>query len=88
MNSGIDLDAAAEAVRTREDFAAFVRLLVSDLSSSSAEWENDTLPRFLEALAAWSNDMAGAYKNQGKPLPDPPTWNMFAEIFNAARIYE
>lgn len=47
--AAVDVD----SVRTREDLAAFVLALRQDLLSNQAAWENPTLERFLEALAAW-----------------------------------
>jgi hypothetical protein len=40
-------------VRTRDELAAFVSSMLEDLEASGrAEWENATLERFLDALAA------------------------------------
>lgn len=85
---GSDLDAVADSILTRSDFAAFVRLLRDDLDRNPAEWENDTLSRFLDALAAWTDDMEGAFHNQGRAFPEAPTWGMFALMLRSAQIYE
>jgi hypothetical protein len=81
-------------VKSKEDFAAFVQALVRDLrasaegeaiSSSSAfgpsdgGWENPTLERFLDALAAYVSDAT---------FTRPPTWQTFAECLAASKVYE
>lgn len=82
------LDNLAESVASRDDFAAFVDALRSDLSVHLAEWENQTLERFLEALSAWVRDMDGYYKNRQRPVPVTPNWRNVAEMLLAAKIYE
>ena len=82
------------AVTTRAEFVAFVRGLREDLRASLAAeatspsspygpahggWENPTLDRFLEALAAYADDAA---------VSEPPTWRTFAEFLAAAKVYE
>ena len=55
---------------------------------SSADWENDTLPRFLDAASRWVSSMEGAYRWAGEEVPIEPTWDMIARIFLAATAYE
>ena len=76
------------SVQSRADLAAFIRSLRQDFHVNPTAWENDTLELFLEALAAWIDDMEGYYRNQGKPLPDTPDWKMVADMLTAARQYE
>jgi len=77
-------------VKTREEFVAFVLALRKDLiqNSDKDEWENPTLERFLEALAAWTTDSDGYYRNNKIPVPENVSWNVFANILMAAKIYE
>ncbi len=75
-------------VRSRQDLAAFIRSMRTELLERSVTWENDDLPSFLEALSAWTDDMDGYYANRGKPVPEQPSWNTFAEMLTAARVYE
>jgi hypothetical protein len=75
-------------VRTRDDLVAFVEALRADHAAAPAAWTNGGLGEFLEAIAAWLADMEGYYANQGKPPPDPPSWQTFAEILLAAKHYE
>ena len=82
-----DLKEQADAVDSREFFVRLVRALLSELESGEAEWENTDLASFLDAAAAWTEDMDGYYSNQGEPVPDPD-WRAFARILVAATIYE
>ena len=74
-------------VRTRSEFVGFVRSLAKDAHSASERWENDTLPRYLLALAAWVEDMDGYYQGRGEPVLEIP-WTSVAEMLIAARVYE
>jgi hypothetical protein len=56
-------------------------------SGRTEEWENDTLPAYLEALAAWLRVYEQAYINTGKPVP-ADVWDVVAAAARAARIYE
>jgi hypothetical protein len=78
---------AADAVRSREDLARFVEGLHHELIHG-ADWENDQLDGFLEALAAWIRDSPGSYRNTGRPDPDQATWSFFADALSAATLYE
>lgn len=74
------LSAAAANLSTRLELAAFIGQLSRDLEANGAEWENDTLPRFLEAMQAWVSD--------NEKLEDEPRWRMMAKALHAASIYE
>jgi len=78
----------SNSIRSREDFVAFVRALSNDFKEHPESWENKDLPRFLEALGAWVQDMDGYYRSQGKPTPGQLDWKIFADILMAAKMYE
>ncbi|MEV0642842.1 hypothetical protein AB0I77_49670 [Streptomyces sp. NPDC050619] len=84
----MSLHETAAGVRTREDLARFLQEALSDLQNRPEEWENDTLDRFLEAWAAWVEDLPGWYANRGEGMPDQPDWNLLASMVMAARVYE
>jgi hypothetical protein len=67
--------------------AVLERLAAEWSASPRASWENDSLPRYLEALAAWLHDCEGYYQNQGRTIPDDP-WKLLADALQAAKIYE
>ena len=84
----MDLLDQQRTLRTREEFADFVDRLRQDLLTRPENWENPTLDRFLEAMAAWVAASDGYFRNIGQPYPDDVNWSFFAGVLLAARIYE
>lgn len=82
------LEDMAEAIQTREDFARFVRRLSDELAAGGCDWENDTLPNYLDALAAFSESIEGYFLHRKQAMPVQPSWKLMAEILLAARVYE
>ena len=85
---GIQANGAPSTIQSRTDFITLLRTLLRELRDKPETWENRTLPQFLEALAAWIEDLDGFYRNQGRSVPDQPSWEMLAEMLLAARVYE
>lgn len=77
-----------EFINGKEDFTRYIELLVESLRKNPNEWGNSNLPDYLEAVANWTDDMEGYYKNNNVPLPENINWKVFATILTAARIYE
>jgi hypothetical protein len=76
-------------VHSREDFSRFVRELSQTARDGDAKSTNLDLPRHLEALSAWTNDMPGYFANETRPVPEPePSWALFAMILEVAATYE
>ncbi len=75
-------------IKTRNDLSAFVAALRRDLLSSPDDWENATLERYLEALAAWAEDMDGYFLNRGEEIPTEPSWRLVGQLLLAAKYYE
>lgn len=75
-------------IRTKEDFVSYVYELSQDYRNNPDTWENNDLGSYLEALAAWVDDMDGYYINTGQPVPEKPTWLNIADILLAAKVYE
>lgn len=74
-------------VRSREDFVRFARELSLAARSAAAGSTNLELPRFLETVSAWANDMPGYFANEGRSVPEP-SWSLFAMILEGAVTYE
>jgi hypothetical protein len=74
---------SAIEVRTREHFVQFVR----DLSQTACDGDpcssNLGLPRYLEAVSAWTKDIPGYFANEKRPVPEV-SWSLFAMILEAA----
>ncbi|OOQ59275.1 DUF7660 family protein [Mucilaginibacter pedocola] len=77
-----------ETIKTREDFVEFTQLLLKNLGEHPEDWENVTLKDYLGAIAAWTEDMDGYYRNMQLPMPANVDWKVFANILMAASIYE
>ena len=80
--------ARIEGIKTHKDMSVFIGELHQDFLANSESWENRTLSNFLEALAAWTNDMDGYYLNIGSEVPTEPKWSTFADMLIAATMYE
>jgi hypothetical protein len=76
------------SINSREDFVSFVYLLSQDFRENPKSWENDDIGTYLEALAAWVEDMDGYYLNNDCPIPEKPDWKHVADMLMAAKIYE
>ncbi|MEV7815560.1 hypothetical protein AB0P05_33330 [Streptomyces flaveolus] len=77
-----------DEIHTRDELVAFVRDLRQDYLQRGHDWENHTLERFLEALAAWIASSDGWYRNFGKELPANGDWTFIARALHAATVYE
>ncbi len=77
-----------ERIRTREDLAAFVGRLRQDFERDPAAWQNRDLSSYLEALAAWAEDMPGYFENRGLDMSTVPSWRLLGMMLLAARTYE
>ncbi len=76
-------------VTDRQTFIKFLDLLRKDFLYNSENWENKSLPDFLEALSAYTKDIQGYYDNMKQDVnADQPNWQTFADIFKGAIIYE
>lgn len=75
-------------VRSKADFLAFLEALQASLKDNPDQWENPTLERYLEALAAWVDASDNSYRNRGEPVPTDINWRFMAEAFLAGQMYE
>ncbi|MEC7119708.1 MAG: hypothetical protein VXW65_07385 [Pseudomonadota bacterium] len=85
-------DKASEIVptiQTREQFQHFLALLAEDYKANDQERERADVALFLEALAAYSKDIDGYYKNTNQQVnASVPSWRVFAEMLCGACVYE
>jgi hypothetical protein len=75
-------------ISTRGDFVSFVFELSKNYREDPESWQNKDLGAYLEALAAWVEDMDGYYLNQGQLVPEKPDWKVVADMLIAAKFYE
>ncbi len=86
--TGRPADVDPSNVTTRDDVVAIVTGMLHDLRRYPDAWENSTLERFLDALAAVVDGVELANQHRGETLPTEPTWRLFGEILVAACGYE
>ena len=79
--------AADYSVQSVGDLIVVITRLRSDLAENPDGWENPTLDRFLEAMAAWLSAFPQSYVNCGQDVPKPD-WRFVADVLRAARVYE
>ena len=58
-----------DRVAGHADVAQVVEQMLNDLRSHPSEWENPTLDRFLDALAASLGALPQLYTNRGETFP-------------------
>ncbi|QJB56028.1 hypothetical protein [Pseudodesulfovibrio sp. zrk46] len=75
-------------VFTNHDLARFIAEMAEEVGKPECNWENDSLPRFLEAMAAWSENFDGYYKFHGIDMNKEPKWRLFADLLMAGTMYE
>lgn len=77
-----------DQVASHADVTRVVEEMLSDLRQHPDQWENLTLERFLDALSASLSALPSLYANEGKELPEQPSWRILAEVLVMASGYE
>ncbi|MEU6174819.1 hypothetical protein ABZ832_23270 [Streptantibioticus parmotrematis] len=81
-------DHPAHEVDSREALVGHIRNLRTDLLERSDAWENPTLERYLDALAAWVESSPNWYRNFDQEMPARGDWTLFARALSAAVVSE
>lgn len=68
-------------IRSRADFLRFLDAFQKNVQS-------DDVRAYLEAIAGWTADMDGYYRNSGQAVPQDPNWDFIATLLYAGSIYE
>jgi hypothetical protein len=77
-----------DQVHDHRDVARLVEAMRADLLDHPHEWENHTLERYLDALAAIIDAVDSILSNRGEDLPAQPSWALIAELLVGASGYE
>jgi len=77
-----------ENVFTSDDLSQFIFELSKKAEEKGCNWENKTLPRFLEALSARTVNAERYYEFNGIDIEREPVWRIFAVLLMAATTYE
>jgi hypothetical protein len=75
-------------IQSKADLLMFLQEAAEDLRTHPEEWENNSLERYLSALANWLTEPDAYYRSKGSAIPVTPTWQTFAEMLIAAKTYE
>lgn len=76
-------------VKDRQSFIEFIHQLRASFLKEEAHWENKTLDDYLNAMAAYAEDIQGYYNNTGQNTDaNKPSWKTFADILAGAGVYE
>lgn len=68
-------------MKTRDDVVLTLKSLLADLSRDRSSWENPSLERYLDAMAAWLD--SARMRDTEKP-----SWELICEMLEAAKVYE
>lgn len=69
----------AQQIKNKKDFEIFLKELRDNFYNNKSDWDNDRLDLFLEGLYGYNYDSDNN---------EEATWEKFAEMLLAARVYE
>ena len=75
-----------EKIGNKADFIHFLNLLSKDFKKNPQEWENQTIPEFLEQMASWVEDYSTCPANKIKW--ERVDYKVLAQIIYMGKIYE
>lgn len=76
-------------INDRQSFIQFLHEFRNNFLQDGEQWENKTLDQFLEALAAYAEDIPGYYHSMSPSVnAEIPGWRVFADMLKGARVYE
>jgi hypothetical protein len=78
----------AQAIKSKQDLCEFLDIIVEDLRTNRKDWENDSLDRYLSAMAQFTKDFEGYRIHNPLSEGEDPSWRTFGEILAAAIYYE
>ena len=79
-----------EQVETFADFVEFVDALSRHFASERRgdDWQHWSVGDYLAAMAAWLRGDPILMRERMQEIREQPSWRGFAEILDAARVYE
>lgn len=87
-DSDVTINLSPNEIRSAEDLSKFILRLREDFLGNPSGWENADLPSFLEAMSSWLLGIEAYHKNMNRPYSGEASWQLFAELLDAGRIYE
>ncbi len=86
MNQDKHFPEIIASIDTKEDFLYFLRLLQNDFTEHSEEWQNRSIPDFLESALSWAKEFSDCPENDIDW--NKPDYRTFAKILYMGKIYE
>ena len=74
------------SISCKEDFVEYIRSLVTDFTDNNDEWENITIPDYLEQIASWIEDYAASPAND--IVWEKINFKILAQLLYMGKIYE
>ena len=83
----------ADSVSSEQDLIRFIEVLSNDLLQNNEEWQNVTLPDYLEGMGAFleslnSRGLSAGVKTLDLKSIDTNAWRAFAIILLTSGVYE
>lgn len=89
MDTEDDIARALQTMETKDDFDAFLALLLLDLEENSEFWQNQDLFDFIGGLAAYARTPGGYLQDEGVAIDvAKPSWRLFADMLCGARSFD
>ncbi len=73
-------------ISSKDDFIEYIRSLVADYTNNKDEWENITIPNYLEEIASWIEDYSVAPQNDIEW--EKIDYRILAQLLYMGKIYE
>ena len=81
---GVDI----EQISTLSDFRVFLRALRDDWTEYPNHWEQGNIGDYLESMERWLEYLPRYYRSLCRDPDKEPMWRVFAEVLEAAKMYE
>ncbi len=74
------------SISCKEDFIEYIEFLARDYTNNKDEWENKTIPDYLEQMASWIEDFAESPAND--IVWEKIDFKILARLLYVGKIYE
>lgn len=75
-----------DSISCKEDFIEYIQSLATDYTDNKDEWENKTIPDYLEQIASWIEDYADSPAND--IAWEKIDFKILARLLYMGKIYE
>ena len=83
---GICMIEKINSISCKEDFVEYIKSLVRDYTDNHDEWENITIPDYLEQIASWIEDYSDSPANDIEW--EKIDFKILAQLLYMGKIYE